>query len=292
MASVRDLRNRMKGIRQTLQITSAMKLISTSKLRRARKNLEESRPYFDRIRAMMDDISHHSENLDDFFFDKRDKKKDRKTGIIVITGDRGMAGGFYQNVFSTTEKLLPALDNPFLLMVGNQGTKYFVRKQVPIIEDFKSDSDVPSAERVREIEYFVSSQFRLGMIDEFHIVYTKMFSSVKTAPESIRLLPLERSSLGKKPTGLETEPDIVYDYLPSPEETFRSLVPQYLRGIIFGALVESYASEQSARMMAMDSASKNAKDMLDKLQLQFNRARQANITAEVSEIVSGAAALD
>ncbi len=305
MSGTRELRQRMRSVGQTLKLTEAMRLISTSRLRKARRALSQSVPYFKAIRSLMEEIALEVDPEEALYFDDGAEKPGKRSGIIVVSGDRGMAGGFHHNVIALAEGLCQGLENPFLLMVGSLATRYFVRTRVPILEDFKSKSDIPSMELARRIGFMVLSQYRRGLIDEFHIVYTRMHSAVKIEPEILKLMPIPRSSLrkgsgarGSLLSGSEApapaEPGLMrleMDFEPSLEETLKTLVPQYIEGVIYAALVESYASEQSSRMTAMDAASKNARDMLDALALKYNRARQAIITAEVSEIVSGAAAL-
>jgi F-type H+-transporting ATPase subunit gamma len=282
----------MRSVSQTLKVTEAMRLISTSRLRKARKALSESVPYFKRIRLLMEDITEKCGPDTGIYFDPRLDKPNRKTALLVITGDRGMAGGFHHKVISLAESLCAQAANPYLLMAGSLGTRYFLHTQIPILEDFKSKSEIPSLDIARRISYFVQGQYRKGLIDEFHIVYTKMHSVVKILPESLKLLPLDRAQFEKDRGELADKTRVSYSYEPSYATILESLVPEYVEGVIYATLVESYASEQSSRMTAMDSASKNAREMLDKLSLKYNRARQAIITAEVSEIVSGAAALE
>jgi F-type H+-transporting ATPase subunit gamma len=175
------------------------------------------------------------------------------------------------------------------MLIGNIGKRYFLRRSYPILENFQFSATVPTVYEAKEISDLVLDQFDSGAIDEFYIVYTRMYSSVKLVPEVLKVLPLELGDFAP-PVGNQVDSTIAY--IPSPEAVLDSLVPKYLSGVVYGAMVESFASEQSARMTAMDSASKNAQDMLDVLQLTYNRARQTAITQEVTEIVAGAMALN
>ncbi|HET7839023.1 MAG TPA: ATP synthase F1 subunit gamma [Rectinemataceae bacterium] len=284
---MRDIRNRMRSVRQSLQVTGAMKLISTAKLRKARLRLDETRPYFEAIRDTMHDIIVHAEASGERWFDKRPDKRERKACTLVITADKGLAGGYNHAVIRFAEEACPP--GSILLPIGQVGKRYFLEKDYVILEDFAVSRKEPTVYEAKDVASFAVDQFLSGRIDEFRVVFTRMHSTVKLEPEMIGLLPLDKEPiLAKSRHELDSE---MYSYEPSEDAVFDVLVPQYLKGIIYGALVEAFASEQAARMTAMDSASKNAEEMLGHLQLVYNRARQAAITSEVSEIVAGAAAL-
>ena len=289
METMRDIRNRLKSVRQTLQVTSALKLISTSKLRKARRRLEDTTPYFDGISEAMRDIIGHSEESGQKWFDSRSTKKDRKSATVVVTADMGKAGAYNSQIIRYVESACPK--GSFLLPVGNVGKRYFMSKDYVLVEDFAVSTKEPTVYEAKEIAAFAASQFLEGKIDEFRIIYTRMRSIVLLEPTLLTLLPLDVEELrgGSRATAADNE---TYRYEPDEEGLFDSLVPQYLKGVVYGALVSAFASEQAARMTAMDSASKNAEDMMGRLKLHFNRARQASITSEVSEIVAGAAALE
>jgi F-type H+-transporting ATPase subunit gamma len=292
MATARDLRARMRSISQTLKITSAMRLISTAKFRRARAALEMDAPYFSRLyETVRDVLSQLQEAPAQWFGEERLKSPDHRTCYIVLTSDRGLAGGYNGNVIKLAESLVAEERNPFLITMGGIGTRYFISQRVPILEDFRCGSGAPDLDLARQLASFILSQFEEGMIDDFHIVFTRMYSAVKIVPETFRLLPLERHRFDPKDAIVQAGEAPRYDYEPSVEELFSRVIPQYIEGMLYGTLVQAYASEQSARMAAMDSASKNAREILDGLKLTYNRVRQSAITAEVSEIVSGAAAL-
>jgi F-type H+-transporting ATPase subunit gamma len=290
MDTMRDIRNRMKSVRQTRQVTGALKLISTSKLRKARRRLEDTLPYFDGISdAMRDIIAHSEENSHEKWFDARSRKADRKVATLVITADMGKAGGYNHSIIRYVEEHCPA--GSFLMPVGNVGKRYFMEKDYVLVEDFTISTKEPTVYEAKEVASFAASQFLEGKIDEFHVVYTRMRSIIQLEPTMQTLLPLDSKVLVKE--GETESPDTAtYRYLPSQEGLFDVLVPQYLKGIVYGALVSAFASEQAARMTAMDAATKNAEEMLGRLNLRYNRARQSAITSEVSEIVAGASALE
>jgi F-type H+-transporting ATPase subunit gamma len=294
METMRDIRNRMKSVRQTLQVTGALKLISTSKLRKARRRLEDTMPYFNGISDAMRDIISHSEEHGAKWFDRRPAKKDRRVATVVITADMGKAGGYNHAIIRYVEEACPA--GSLLLPVGNVGKRYFVEKDYVLVEDFPVPTKEPSVYEAKEIAAFAVSEFLQGKIDEFRIVYTRMHSIVKLEPTMQVLLPLDARDIAPEKGAASVESgqwdSSAYSYLPSEDGLFDVLVPQYLKGVVYGALVSAFASEQAARMTAMDAATKNAEEMLGRLHLRYNRARQASITSEITEIVAGASALE
>lgn len=292
MANMRDIRLRMKSIAQSLQITSAMKLISTSKLRRARIQLNQTEPYFDKILDTMKHIISLSEDVRDFFVTQHSRTDGKpRRAFLVMTSDKGLAGGFNHNVIKLAESCLCSTETDFILLLGIIGSRYFFGKQFPILENFKHSISVPTVFEAREISDFILGKYRDKTIDEFYIVYTRMYSSVKLIPEVLKILPLEKKSF-ESSVGAKEKYDSGLEYIPSVRDVWNIILPKYLAGVVYGAMVESFASEQSARMTAMDNASGNAQEMLDRLKLSYSRLRQSAITQEVSEIVAGAAALN
>ncbi|MDR1902951.1 MAG: ATP synthase F1 subunit gamma [Treponema sp.] len=293
MANLRDVRLRMRAIRQTLQVTKAMNLISTAKLRKGRRLLEDTEMYFNRIEKSMFDILSGAGRVKSVFFDRPDRDNQYHTAIVVITSDKGLAGGFNANIFRQVSTLCGNVKNPILILIGVIGYRYFIHSPYVILENFSFRSQIPTVENAREITDYLISQYVWGMFDEVHIVYTHMYSTIKLLPTVRRLLPLNVDLLQQELSEREGQKrvELHFEFLPSAEEVFDALVPIYIKGEIYGSLVESYVAEQSARMAAMDEASKSAEDMLAGLQINYNRVRQAGITQEMSEIVGGAAAL-
>jgi F-type H+-transporting ATPase subunit gamma len=185
------------------------------------------------------------------------------------------------------------VENPLLILIGTIGNRYFEHTPYVVLENFSFHSQMPTLDRAGEIADYIISQFLWGMFNEVHIVYTHMFSAIKLLPVKRQILPLDTEILQTElsGTGNMKREELKFEFLPSEEVVFDALVPLYIRGTLYGCMVETYASEQSARMAAMDEASKNAEDMLADLQITYNRARQANITQEISEIISGSTAL-
>jgi F-type H+-transporting ATPase subunit gamma len=244
----------------------------------------------------MRDIISHSEENGQKWFDARKDKLGRKIATLVITADKGLAGGYNHSIIRYVEESCPA--GSLLMPIGNVGKRYFMDKDYILVEDFATSMKEPTVYEAKEAAAFAASQFLEGKIDEFHVVYTHMHSIVRLEPTMQTLLPLDAKAIVKekgaiaKDAGADKLDSSTYRYLPSEEGLFDALVPQYLKGIVYGALVSAFASEQAARMTAMDAATKNAEEMLGRLGLRYNRARQAAITSEVSEIVAGAAALE
>ena len=302
MANLRDVRLRMRAIRQTLQVTKAMKLISTAKLRKGRRVLEDMEPYFIRIQKSMFDILSGAGMEKSKFLTPGEnaasvgstsaESKTSRTAIVVITSDKGLAGGYNANIFRQVNQLCAKVKNPVLILIGTIGYRYFIHSPWLILENFSFKSRLPDMDDAKEIAEYVLSQYLWGMFDEIHIVYTHMHSSIKLLPRERQLLPLNEKKLQEEfEQSGEKRNTLQFEYWPSRTVVFNHLVPLYIKGIIYGSLVEAYVSEQSARMSAMDEASKSAEDMLANLQINYNRVRQASITQEMTEIIGGAAAL-
>lgn len=294
MASARDVRARMRSVAQTLQVTKAMKLISTAKLRKARALLEDAEPFFDRIRDSMRELAFDAGSaVDNPLFALREGKSPRRSAVVVMTSDRGMAGGYNAAVARFALDLCAGLPSPFLVVTGAVGQRYLIDSPYPILENFSYDARMPTVADAKEIADFMLAQFRWEVFDEVHIAYTRMRSAVRLVPESIRLLPLDQGRLAARPAAAAaggTEPR-GFEYLPDREAVFDALAPLYLKGVIYGSLAEAYASEQAARMAAMEESTKNAEEMLADLRVAYNRTRQAAITREIAEITAGAATI-
>ena len=293
MASITEIRSRMRSIEQTLKITNAMYLISSAKVKKARKQLSEVEPYFDRLARTILDIFRHSPELQHRFIEGHHKsREDRKTGFVVITGDKGLAGAYNHNVLKLAESYLERKKDSTLFLIGQMGRHYFEKKNIPIDGEFMYTAQDPTITRAREISNTLLNLYEDGALDEIYLVFTRSYSAMRMEPEIIKLLPLDRAMLSAH-RGL-SEADQYRDvvrYEPSPEAVLDVLVPGVIKGYLFSALVESFCSEQTARMTAMDSASESARDMLKALSLEFNRARQGAITQEITEIAGGAAGL-
>lgn len=293
MANMHEIKLRIKSIKETRQITKAMKLISAAKLKKARQLLEQTLPFFDRVKFTMEDILMHSSNIDSPFLDVRHDKTHKKKGYIIITGDKGLSGGYNHNIIKFAEERIEDSKDSILFVAGQMGRGYFIRKNYNVDPDFDYPVQNPNVYRAREIAEMAVERFKKGELDEVYLIYTLMVSTIKLEPHAMKLLPLDLECLKKELNITEDAAGrgdtLIYE--PSPSAVFDVLAPKCLKGIIYGALVEAFTSEQSARMTAMDNATANADEMLHSLNLYYNRARQAAITQEISEIVGGAAAL-
>lgn len=290
MSNMREIKLRIKSIKETRQITKAMKLISAAKLKKARLQLELTRPYFDRVKSTISDLLLHSGNIENGFFDVRKDKEVKKRCYLVLTGDKGLAGGYNHNIIKLVEDHAAGAPGAMMLVAGHMGKNILIRKNFNVNPEFDFPVQNPTVYRGREIGELIQEMFIKCEIDEVYLAYTQMISMIRLEPRVMKLLPLDIESLkGDLKDSPEVDESLVYE--PSPSAVFDVLIPKYMKGIIYGALVEAFTSEQSARMSAMDNATSNADEMLQKLNLFYNRARQAAITQEISEIVGGAAAL-
>lgn len=293
MASITEIRSRMKSVEQTLKITNAMYLISSAKVKKARKQLAEVEPYFDRLAKTVLDIFRHSPDLKHRYIDGHNKPKEEyKTGFVVITGDKGLAGAYNHNVLRLAESYLERKKNPTLFLIGQMGRHYFEKKNITIDAEFMYTAQDPILDRAREISNTLIGLYEQEALDEIYLVFTHAYSAMRMEPEIIKLLPLDRAMLSARRDLSQADQyrDVVR-YEPSKEAVLNVLVPGVIKGYLFSALVESFCSEQNSRMTAMDSASDSAREMLKSLSLEFNRARQGAITQEITEIAGGAAGL-
>ena len=291
MASIKEIRTHIKSVEQTLKITNAMYLISSSNLRKARKQLTDVEPFFQKIETTISDILHHSPEINHIFFDKRPGilPQDRKIGYIVVTGDKGLAGAYNHNILKLAEQKMSQHPNTSLFVVGQVGRSYFQEHGVPIDGEFLYTAQDPTVSRARDIAEPLLDLYLGGQLDEVYIIFTKMVNSFQMEPTIHKLLPLDPDVFPEYEKNRDAyNRDVVY--VPSVKAVMDRLVPGYIEGDIFGALVESYCSEQNARMTAMKSSSDNARTMLQNLNLSYNRARQAAITQEITEVVGGAQA--
>lgn len=290
MAQMHDIRLRIKGIKQTRQITGAMKLISAAKLKRARLQLEGTRPYFNKVKSTISDILIHSANVESCYFGWENGKKPGTRGYIVISGDKGLAGGYNSNLLKLAEKTIKNHPDSLLFIAGHIGRNYFSRKSFKVHNKFNYLVENPTISTAINMSQTILEMFKKEELGEVFLIFTKMVSAIKQEPQVMKLLPLDLGSLLGDPGEIKRfDEGLVYE--PSPAAVLNAIIPIYVEGIIYGAMVEAFTSEQCARMTAMDNATSNADEMLQKLSLKYNRARQAAITREISEIVGGATEL-
>jgi F-type H+-transporting ATPase subunit gamma len=282
MQNISDIKRRIKSIQQTKQITKAMYLISTVKLRKALNRYEKNSKYIEKIRAVMKDILLHSGELQHPFLHPR---AGERTAFIVIAGDKGLAGAYNHNVLNAAMKLIRETPENFVFTVGHVATQYFNRKGNLVDIEFLHTAQDPQLFNARAIAESLVDLYTKNLIDKVVVVYTHVVSTFTQQPRVLPLLPLDLGNFE------DVEPEVKYRgemiYEPSPDAVFHTLMEQYLIGLVYATLVQSYASEQSARMRAMDSATQNAEEMIEDLNQEFRRARQAAITNEIIELVSG-----
>lgn len=280
-ASMKDIKLRIKSVESTMQITKAMELVASSKLRRAKERVEKSRPYFEVLHAALSDIAASNAELFSPYIARRPVKK---TCYVVIAGDRGLAGGYNANILKAVAAEAEGKEI-CVLPVGKKALEHYQRRGVErVTEQYAEAADVTVSDCF-SMAQLLAKGFLAGEYDEIRLAYTNFVSMLSQQPATLRLLPLDvsRPEPGAGPRGLTL-------YEPSSEEVYDAIVPEYLAGLIYGALCESVASELGARRSAMDAATKNAGEMIDSLSLHYNRARQAAITQEITEIVAGAEA--
>ena len=276
--STKEIKNRIRSMESTKQITKAMEMVAASKLRRAQARVLSSRPYFETLYAAINDIVDTNRDFSSPYLTKRPV---RKIAYIVIAGDRGLAGGYNSNILKLVMSQIEGKDVT-VLPIGKKAVDFFNAHKVPIMTVNYAQAESVSLGDCFSMAKQLSKRFLAGEFDEIHVAYTNFVSVLSQTPSALRLLPLIREATGREGT---VESDIVYE--PGSVEVFDAIVPEYLGGILYGALCESRAAEQAARRTAMDSASQNADEMIADLSLKFNRARQAAITQEITEIIAG-----
>lgn len=289
MANAREILSRMKSVQDTRKITNAMYLISSTKLKKSKKLLEETEPYFYTLQDVIHRILRHMPQMEHFYFNPGGgrKEEDRIKGLIVITGDKGLAGAYNHNVLKTAHEWMNTSRNHRLYVVGEMGRQYFGARHIPVEEQFHYTVQNPTMHRARMIASAVLEEYQNERLDEVWVLYTQMVNSMKMEARLEQLLPLKREEF----RNIMIPADIIQEEIqmvPSPEAVLENVVPNYITGFVFGALVESFCSEQNARMMAMQSASDNAGAILNDLNIEYNRVRQASITQEITEVISGA----
>ena len=284
MASMRDIKRRKVSIQSTQQITKAMKLVSTVKLQKSKTRAENAKPYFDMMYSTVCSMLAKSGNINHPYLTGGDSQK---KAVIVITSNRGLAGGYNSNVVKlVTESDLPKEDLE-IYSIGKKGFEILNRKGYNITHNFNEVIEEPLYEDAAEICKTVLNQFVAGEIGEIYLAYTSFKNTVSHQPKLIKLLPVELD----QSEGAAEDANLQMNYEPNEEEALNSIIPKYLTSLFYGALIEAVASENGARMQAMDSATSNAEEMISDLELKYNRARQGSITQELTEIIAGADAI-
>ena len=290
MAGTKEIKDHIDSVQETKKITSAMYLIASTKLRRARQELDNTRPYFQALRGEIRRIFRAASDIDSPYFYPAggETAKSGAYGCLVITADKGLAGSYNQNAIREAMKLLEQHPNTKLFVVGEYGRRFFSHRHIPIEHSFLYTAQNPTMARAREISALLLDRFDQGDLQKIFIVYTDMASAVSFQARSTRLLPFHRTHFSVEEEEMAvTEP---FEFLPDPRAVLDSMMPSYVSGFIYSALIDSFCCEQNARMAAMDSANQNAEKLLGELSLEFNRVRQSAITQEITEISAGARA--
>jgi F-type H+-transporting ATPase subunit gamma len=281
VAGAQDIRRRIRSVRNMQQITKAMKMVSAAKLRKAQLKLNAARPYARQLQGVLERLAQAPVDVIHPLLKKRPVQK---VVYVLITSDRGLCGGYNANLIRKTSGLIATTQQEVkLVTVGRKGRDFFRRGKIEFLAEFTGLGDDPSYNQAKEIAQEVVRLYAQGGADEVYLLYTEFVTALTQKPSQLKLLPIEQ------PVGKQGKQ---YIFEPSAGEILNSLLPKYVETMIFRTILEGKASEQGARMTAMSSATDNAKDMIDRLSLAMNRARQAAITTEISEIVSGAAALE
>jgi F-type H+-transporting ATPase subunit gamma len=283
VASLRDLKTKITSTKKTRQITKAMEMVSAANLNRSQMQAQSYKSYMDKLRGVVGHIA--SGNKGSIRHPMLETRPVKKVGYIVITGERGLAGAYNNNAFKALQGLINEKKTEYTgLVIGKMALKYFEKRNMPIASKLIGVSDQPSFEEVRALAKDAVQLFESGEIDELHIIFSHFVNAISQKVQTVQLLPL---------TDIDEVVDhkTSYEYEPSANEVLETLLPQYIEGYIYGALLDAKASEHAARMTAMKSSTDNASEMIEKYTLQYNRARQSAITQEISEIVGGANAL-
>ena len=282
-ANMKAVKLRIKSVQSTMQITKAMELVASSKLRKAKERAEICRPYYKELYRTLQHIA--VDNTEFYSVFAREAVSD-KYCFVVVAGDRGLAGGYNANMFKKVEEVSAGKDY-VVLPIGKKAVEYFQRKGTEILTDaFAEVADVSVADCF-EIAHLLSGEFKKGTFGHIELCFTTFVSMLSQQPQVSSLLPL--TDLAEDaPDDLDDAARSLILYEPNSMEVFDAIVPEYLAGLIYGGVCESLASELAARRMAMEAATSNAEEMIDKLNLYYNRARQASITQEITEIVGGA----
>ena len=279
MASMRDIKRRKSSISSTQQITKAMKLVSTVKLQKAKGHAEQANPYFN---YMYQTVTSMLAKNHPYLTGKDSGQK----AVIVITSNRGLAGGYNANVVKLiTESDLPK-DRLSIYAVGNKGRESLEHKGYSIVKELPELIETPAYDEASALAREVLAAYEKGEVGEIYLAYTHFKNTVVHEPKLIKLLPVDIENMPK-----QEEDNVLMNYEPNQEEALNLIIPKYVTSLLYGALVEAVASENGARMQAMDSATSNAEDMISDLTLKYNRARQGSITQELTEIIAGAEAI-
>ncbi len=284
---MRDIKRKITSVNSTRKITKAMELVSTAKLKRAKDRVDITKPYFETVMNIVQDIIQSEKALRHDYLEVRPV---RKTLYIVVSADRGLCGGYNINVLKRTLEEVESVAKSKMITIGKKASSFFTKNNFDILNEYIYISENPSFLDAQDIARRALNLYATEKVDEIKLVYTRLESTISQVPEVLQLLPVVATE-GVEQSNDPDEYEEFTTYEPSPEAVLGYIIPKYVESTIYGALIESSAAEQAARRMAMENASDNADDLIESLTLSFNQARQAAITQEISEIVGGAEAL-
>ena len=288
MASTSEIRRRIGSVRQTQKITHAMYLISQAKLRKAKQELDNTRPYFQALQTEIGRVFNADSTIESRYLIPADPNAKPLPGVpacLLITADKGLAGAYNQNVIRQGQQLMAEPPGTALYVVGEYGRRWFAQRGVPVEKSFLYTAQNPTLDRARHIAELLLDRFDAGEINSVWIIYTDMKNGLEATVHQAQVMPLHRERFHAATAA--TAGDAVYDFVPSAKAVLDNAARSCLTGYIYSALVDSFCSEQSARMTAMNAADQNAEELLKDLSVQFNRARQAAITQEITEVSAG-----
>lgn len=304
MQNMRDIQRRIGSVKNTQKITRAMKMVAAAKLKNAQDRAEDARPFFNKTVEVLRGVFTRTKEASHPLLAEREGGRHL---VIVITGDRGLCGSYNHKVIDIAEEIAETEEEVSLMVLGRKARDYFRRRGVDIMAEYVQLDDYPGYGFANNLADEIIHHFEAEDVNKVSMIYTHFNSAISQTVKTMQLLPVEKfseaeaeaeSELEEEKTDAENEGEetkskkyVDYIFEPSPAEVFDNILPQYLINVIYSALLESKASEFGARMTAMDSATDNANEMIDKLTLKYNRARQAEITKEITEIVGGAEAL-
>ncbi|MGN1048981.1 MAG: ATP synthase F1 subunit gamma [Selenomonadaceae bacterium] len=280
MASLQDIRRRIKSVKSIQQITNAMNMVATSRLRSAKEAAVANKPYADKMAQVVSDVA---ANAGDFSHPLLEVRQEGKRLLLVIAADKGLAGAYSSNAFKEAVSQVEDKADTEIVAVGRKTREYFVNRSYTVASDYIGFSERPKYDNAKAIANDIIARFQSGEVKEVYMVYTRFVSAISCVPETVKLLPFGQLS--------QDGPHAEYIYEPNAADVLGYLLPQYLVTTIYAALLQAAASELSSRMNAMSNATDNAQELIAKLDLHYNKVRQAGITREITEIVGGAEAL-
>ena len=287
MAGMKEIREHIASVKSTQKVTNAMYLIASTKMRRAKEDLERTRPFFNALSGEIERLFKRADEFTSPYFFAGDADDDAQAGpyaYLVVTADRGLAGAYNQNVIQETLRRLQKHPDSRLFVVGDYGRKYFTNHGIPVEKNFLYTTQNPSLSRAREVTALLLDLFDRREITKVFVVYTDFAGGAEMTVRTVRLLPLE----SKRFAAGERAYDKRIRFEPSPEAVLASIVPAYIAGFLYAAVVDSFCAEQNARAAAMDAANRNEEDLLHELTLEYNHERQGAITQEITEVSAGA----